>query len=116
MQFIRDSVNEKRFMDETQYQEIGDFTSVAEHWSRYYQETGKRAFQDWKVQLRVSPSKEHGFKRLLAAGNAILGDGGFTLVEKSKFGTDDSECVDSTFLIDYLLSLGKKSRSSYILT
>jgi uncharacterized protein YecA (UPF0149 family) len=115
MQYIKDSVNAKQFMPETDYQEIGEFTSVAKHWCRMYQETGQRAFQDWKVQLRVSPNKEHGFKRLLAAGNGILGPGGFTLVEKSKFRADDSDCIDSTFLIDYLLSLGKKSRSSYAL-
>ncbi len=119
MQFIKDSVKQGSFVDETKYLDIGEFSDVAKYWSAYFQETGKKAFDGWKVEVSVSLSKEPGFKRLLDAGRGSIGPGGFTLVERQRFKQltkkEDKEYVDSTFLIEYLLSLGNKKRSEYVL-
>ena len=115
MKFIKDSVTEKMFVDERQYQDIGEFSSIAKYWSNYYQETGKRAFEGWRIDLDVSSTKEFGFQRLIVAGNGIVGPGGFVLVERSRYKPSDKECIDSTFLIEYLLSCGKKNRADFIL-
>jgi hypothetical protein len=49
----------------------------------------------------------------------MIGPGGFTLIEKQKYkqlaNKDDIDYVDSTFLIEYLVSLGKKKQSDYVM-
>jgi hypothetical protein len=116
--YINESVKQGKFVEEEAYLEIGEFTSVSKFWCRYYQKNGKKAFDGWNVELNVSSNKEFGFKRLLSAGNGSTGPGGFTLIEKHKFkqntSKSDTQYVDSTFLIDYLLSMGEKDRNDYL--
>lgn len=87
--------------------------------ARYWRQSRKRPFENWSVKIQVDESKHDGFVRVLSAGRAeiveIGNDDTICIVDKRfKDMQSNLKKVDTSYVVDYLTSLGKLDIRKYL--